>query len=142
MERVRVLGVERAERHYSVGPVPWGAQGGTALFEFENETGIALAILPGYVGTVLVKDGQVRSVSYVPAKHTPAFAEYRKHRRAMDERRAIATAAAAFGKLENLARRAGPTLSDFMQRRGCGGPGVGHVRGLRPAPHRWPPAGA
>lgn len=103
------------ERHYRVGPDGWGARGGTALFEFENETGIALAILPGYVGTVLVKDGQVRSVSYVPAKHTPAFAEYHKRRRAMDERRAIATAAAAFGKLENLARRAGPTLLNLMR---------------------------
>ncbi len=74
-----------------------------------------MAILPGYVGTVLVKDGKVRSVSYVPAKHTAAFAEYHKHRRATDERRAIATAAAAFGKLENLAQRAGPNLSNFMR---------------------------
>jgi len=103
------------ERHYRVGAQPWDARGGTALIQFESGGGVALPILPGYVGTVLVDDRQVRAISYGLAKGTRAYGDYKVRRAELDERRAIATAAASIGKLQELSRLIGDDLAGYIR---------------------------
>ncbi len=40
---------------------------GSLLVEFENGSGTVVAVLPGYVASILVEEGRVVNVSYVPA---------------------------------------------------------------------------
>ena len=103
------------ERHYRVGNEPWDARGGTALIQFADGSGVALAILPGYVGTALVTDGQVRAITYAVANDTREYDDYLRRREVLDERRAIAIAAASIGKLEELSRRVGDALASYIR---------------------------
>jgi hypothetical protein len=103
------------ERHYRVGARDWDARGGTALIQFGDGGGVALPILPGYVGTVLVEDGQVRAITYGLAEGTREYGYYRLRRDELDERRAIATAAASIGKLQELSRQIGSDLADYIR---------------------------
>jgi hypothetical protein len=103
------------ERHYRVGAQPWDARGGTALIQFASGGGVALPILPGYVGSVLVRDGQVRAITYGLAEGTREYGDYLRRREELDERRAIATAAASIGKLQELSRQIGDDLADYIR---------------------------
>jgi hypothetical protein len=103
------------ERHYRVGERPWNARGGTALVQFADGSGVALAILPGYVGTVLVEDSQVRAITYAVAEGAREYGDYLRRQRELDERRAIATAAASIGKLQELSRQFGNELADYIR---------------------------
>lgn len=103
------------ERHYRVGEHPWDARGGTALIQFADGSGVALAVLPGYVGTVLVKKGQVRAITYAVAEGTNEYRRYTQRRAVLEARRAIATAAASIGKLQELSRQVGSELMDFIR---------------------------
>ena len=103
------------ERHFRVGKGKWDARGGTALFQFKEGTGVALAILPGYVGTVLVEGGQVRGINYAPADGTREYRYYLRKRVELEERRAIATAAASVGQLQELSREKGNRLAAFLR---------------------------
>jgi hypothetical protein len=76
---------------------------------------VALPILPGYVGTVLVKERQVRAITYGLAEGAREYGYYQQRRDELDERRAIATAAASIGKLQELSREIGNDLAEYIR---------------------------
>jgi hypothetical protein len=67
----------------------------TGLVEFTNESGVALPVLPGFVGTVLVQENEILSIAYAPAVGTRRYAEY--DRLEVEKRRAFASAAMSHG---------------------------------------------
>lgn len=86
-----------AKWHVSVDAGYPSEPGGTALICLANERGLPLAVLPGYVGTVLVEHGRVVNVSYTPAADTGLHQiwEYEKHD--VERRRAFIAAATREG---------------------------------------------
>ena len=106
------------EQHIRVGQDSWDARGGTALLQFKDGTGMALAVMPGYVGTVLVEGGAVRAIAYAPASGTREFRHYDRRRKQTEEQRATAAAAASVGQLAQLARvgGGGSSLASFLRR--------------------------
>lgn len=103
------------EHHYRVGTEQLPARGGTALIEFDHGAGVAMAILPGYVGTVLVDHAQVRAITYTLSANTREYAEYDARREEIDQRRAVATAAASIGQLQQLVKSFGPALPEYIR---------------------------
>lgn len=67
------------------------------LAKFADGNGAGLAILPGYVGTVLVEDGRVLNVNYTPSQNTDAYADYAPFVEEIEARKAFAAAAARNG---------------------------------------------
>lgn len=67
------------------------------LVRFEDGNGAGMAILPGYVGTVLVGSGRVLNVNYVPARNTAAYADYEPIIEEVEARKAFVAAAARNG---------------------------------------------
>jgi hypothetical protein len=73
-------------------------QGGdSALIEFEGGTGTCLAVLRGYIGTVLVEDGRVVNVNYTPSRGTYLYPDYQGNAEELNKRRAFAAVAARKG---------------------------------------------
>jgi hypothetical protein len=103
------------EHHYRVGTEQLPARGGSALIEFDHGAGVAMAILPGYVGTVLVDEAQVRAITYTLSANTREYAEYDARREEIDQRRAVATAAASIGQLQQLVKSFGPALPEYIR---------------------------
>jgi len=68
-----------------------------ALIQFQNGTGIMLAVIPGYVGTVVVEDDHVVTVNYTPARGSENYPEYERHAQEVEERRAMVAVAARNG---------------------------------------------
>jgi hypothetical protein len=46
------------------------------LAQLAGGNGIPLAVLPGFIGTVLVEEGQVTSIAYVPSRYTNKYNRY------------------------------------------------------------------
>jgi hypothetical protein len=69
----------------------------SVLIQFANGYGTLLAIIPGCIGTVLVEQGRVVNVNYMPSRGTPEFDEYQKNEKEIDRQRAIIAAAASRG---------------------------------------------
>lgn len=108
-----------------VGQPPWNVRGGTALVRFDDGGGVALGILPGYVGTVLVGRGRIEVLSYTPARGSRAYDGYRYEREYLEARRAMATAAATVGKLQNLGKSLGKSLAGLLRVQKGLDPGLG-----------------
>jgi hypothetical protein len=77
------------------GPTPSGT---SAVLAFDGGTGTVLAILPEFVGVVVVRDGRVTSVNYVPARHTPRYDAYESRAAELQRMKALATIAARNGR--------------------------------------------
>jgi hypothetical protein len=88
--------------------------GGSALIEFQDGTGTCLAVLPGFIGTVLVEKGLVVNVSYTPSRGTPLYADYRDNAEELNKRRAFAAVAARNGYLHLDKRNAAP-FADYIR---------------------------
>jgi hypothetical protein len=69
----------------------------TVAVRFENGAGVALAALAGYVGHVVVDDGKVVSINYVPSETSPRFQLFAERRAQLQRLRAAAAAAIRFG---------------------------------------------
>lgn len=69
------------------------------LLQFGSATGTCLAVLPQFVGTVVVEGGRVVSVNYTMARSHPRYMEYEQSRDEVDRRRAFAAVAARRGYL-------------------------------------------
>jgi hypothetical protein len=67
----------------------------TGLVQFANGSGVALPVLPGFVGTVLVQEDEIVSIAYAPAVGTPRYYEYDQNE--VEKRRAFASAAMSRG---------------------------------------------
>src|ERR1019366_289583 len=72
-----------------------GAQ--TALIRFADGSGIAAPVPPGFIGTILVQEGQVVSIAYAPAEGTHRYADYLSDAAEVEKRRAFAAVAMRHG---------------------------------------------
>ena len=68
-----------------------------ALIRFEDGTGTGLAVLPGFVASVVVEDARIVTINYTPARGTDKYSEYESHAKVVDQRRAFAAVAARNG---------------------------------------------
>jgi hypothetical protein len=92
-------------------------RGSVALF-FASGTVCILPILPGYIGTLHLVDGRVASLSFdLSAQLRDRFNEDEKEHRTSAERRALAAALSASGKLRWLARGEGVAHAAFLRQR-------------------------
>jgi len=69
----------------------------TAFIRFSDQSGVVLAVVPGYVGTVVVEDGQVVTVNYTPAVGSANYQEYEYGAEDLEQRRAFVAVAARNG---------------------------------------------
>jgi hypothetical protein len=90
---------EGGQWHVRVDPQPGASL--SALIQFMDGSGTCLAVIPGYIGSVVVESGRVVNVSYTPSQYAgrfrDRFQEFADHRAEIEERRAIAAAAAKRG---------------------------------------------
>lgn len=96
----------------------------TALIRFTDGSGVVLAVLPGYIGTVVVESNQVVTVNYTPALGTWKHDDYEAVADGLEQRRAFVAVAARNGvfrldKAERAAdylrilKRVDPTLGIY-----------------------------
>lgn len=75
----------------------------TLFLQMKDGTLIPLAILPGFIGTVVFKNGILINVNYVPSRQTPKYAVMQElQSEELEHRRALVATSAGFGtfKLE------------------------------------------
>jgi hypothetical protein len=70
----------------------------SVVLEFDRRIGTVLPVLPGFVGTVVVQQGRVVSVNYVPAAHTSRHRQYEQRARELEEMKAFAAVASRHGR--------------------------------------------
>ena len=77
----------------------------SALIQIERGIGVPLAVLPGFIGTIVVENGHVVTVTYLPSRHTLKHDEYLDVAAEVNERRAFVAVAARNGsfRLESSA---------------------------------------
>jgi hypothetical protein len=73
---------------------------GSALLQIEGGFGIPLAVLPGYIGTVVVEGGRVVTVTYLPSRNTPKYSDYQYAAAEIEKRRAFVAVAARNGSFQ------------------------------------------
>ena len=56
-----------------------------------------LAVLPGFIGTIVVEDNRVVTVNYTPSRYTEKYCEYIQVKEEVDKRRAFVAVAALNG---------------------------------------------
>jgi hypothetical protein len=99
-------------------PSPLAAQPqrGSAALLFRGGTVCVVPVLPGYIGTLRLVDGRVASLTFeVSAQYATRFSTD-ADLPLLAERRALAAALAAAGKLQRLAAEEGEQLADFLRR--------------------------
>ncbi len=69
----------------------------STLIQFGNGSGVLLAVLPGLIGTLVMEEGRVVTVSYTPSRHTSKYEEYEAVADEVEARRALAAVAARNG---------------------------------------------
>jgi hypothetical protein len=80
-----------------LGTRPW-QQPSSIVFEFDRATGTVLPVLPGFIGTIIVEDGRVTSVDYVPSRGTPRYRNYEQQANELEEMKAFAAVASRNGR--------------------------------------------
>lgn len=66
---------------------------------FDDGTGTVLPALHGYIGHIIVTDGGVSNVNYVPSSNSTRWPKYLKRRTEIDKLRSAVAAAASLGAL-------------------------------------------
>jgi hypothetical protein len=87
----------------------------TVVVEFENGSGAALAALRGYIGHVVVDQGNVVSINYVPSENNTRFAAFASRRAQLQRLRAAAAAAIRFGVFRIDDQVAARKLADLIR---------------------------
>lgn len=92
----------------------------TVLIEFDSGIGIPLAILPGFIGTVVVDDGRVTSVNYVPSASVQSsrYQEYQSRETEIENMTALAAVAARHGRFVVEGMNAGELANRIRQGKG------------------------
>lgn len=88
--------------------------GGSILIRLDDGSGVCLAIVPHFVGSVLVEKGRVVSVSYSPVPASPLFYEWEYRRTEVEKRRAVAAVAARKGTFRVTVDDA-ETFGDYLR---------------------------
>jgi len=85
------------------------------LIQFVSGRGTTLAVLPGFIGTVVVEEGRVVSVSYLPTPSNPdKYGEFRDNAHNLRQRHAFLAAAARFGSF-SLDSGTADAAGDFLR---------------------------
>jgi hypothetical protein len=71
---------------------------GSVALQFADGSGTVLVALRDFIATVLVNDGRVISVSYIPSRDGDRWAAYQSERDRLDELRATVATSAVFGQ--------------------------------------------
>lgn len=69
----------------------------SALIRMKGGSIIPLAVLPGYIGTVVVERGRVVTVTYLPSRNSSDYSEYQQAADAIERRRAYIAVASRNG---------------------------------------------
>jgi hypothetical protein len=95
--RVRADFANRADAQALVDVDLRDTRAGSVALQFADGTGTVLAAIDGFIGNVVVVDGAVNSVSYVPARSNWMFGEYQHNEARIAELHALVATAARFG---------------------------------------------
>jgi hypothetical protein len=89
---------------------------GSVMVYFRGGTVCVLPVMPGYIGTIEVREGRVASLSYEVSSQLRKFLyETDQERAAFADRRAVAAALASSGKLNRLRSTEGHYYASFMR---------------------------
>lgn len=95
---------ENGAWHWRVYPGPDRPHSSSVVLVFETAAGvrgIALAVLPDFIGSVLVDDaGRVLSVNYVPSQNSWRYQEYQQREAEIEEMKAYVAVAARHGRFQ------------------------------------------
>jgi hypothetical protein len=120
-------GGERSVGIVQLEPIPPAGHSlaSTVVLRFNNGNGAPIAALYGYIGHVVVEDGSVVTVNYVPADNSHRWPFYQRRRARIERLRAAAAAAARFGvfQLDDKARAA--DLADLIREEKMFDPSLG-----------------
>jgi hypothetical protein len=86
----------------------------SALIQFENGNGVTLAVLPEFIGAVVVEGGRAVSVNYTPALHTNRYSEYEQVAGEIEKRRAFVAVAARHGSF-HIERERATEYADYLR---------------------------
>jgi hypothetical protein len=73
------------------------SQSKSILLQFAGGNGVALAVLPEFIGTVIVEDERVVNVNYTPSRNTSKYWDYQGTKTQIEQRRAFVAVAARNG---------------------------------------------
>jgi Caspase domain len=71
--------------------------GSSVALHFTDGSAAVVAALPGYIGNVVVQDGGVSNVSYIPSRENPRWSIFQSEQQRLDQLRAAVATAAQFG---------------------------------------------
>ena len=96
------------------------ARAASVALRFADGSGTVVAALDYYVGTVVVDQGRVTSVSYVPSRQSPMWSAYNSEANRLEQLRAAVATAARFGvfRIEgprNVRSQTGRQLADRIR---------------------------
>lgn len=73
------------------------APAGSLILRFGDGSGTVLAVLGGYIANIVVQDGRVVNVSYIPSLDSRRWRDYKQNRLRLEDLRAKVAIAARFG---------------------------------------------
>lgn len=92
-----------------------GAAGRTMLLQFDSGRGMPLAVLDGMIGTVVVQNGQVATVSYVPSRNSRKYRDYQPEAKAIEQMRAFAAVATLTGEFKIQDSEQGRRIAEMLR---------------------------
>jgi hypothetical protein len=69
----------------------------SVVLRLADGSGMVLAGLESYIGTVVVENGSIVNVSYVPSDNSPLWGDYARERTRLEKLRAVVAASARYG---------------------------------------------
>ncbi len=84
------------------------------FIRFGGGNGTAAAVLPGYIGTIVVEDLRVVAITYTPSRNNPKYGNYLVQQVQIDQRRAFAAVAARNGMF-TLKKKDANNTADYIR---------------------------
>jgi hypothetical protein len=93
---------------------PDKGEGGSLLLQLEPDVSTVLAVIPGFIATVVADDTRILTVSYIPSDLNWRYQEYRWKAKELDRMRAFAAVASRHGQFVVKSERAA-TMADRLR---------------------------
>ncbi len=87
----------------------------TVLVQFANGCGTALAVLPGFIGTVLIEKERIASIKYNPSEGTDDFHEFSYDLDRLEKRRAVISVASRNGIFRVDSDKDASRVADYLR---------------------------